>query len=175
VLKAYNGAGCIATKTVRVQVVPVRKVYAPTAFSPNGDGVNELAILDTRLTVRRASDGEVLSSFAQYDRSLAVVNGRLITSTRVGSSLRFEEVRLVRGALERRTVRDLDGTPATVSVAAAGAVFVGTWHAIEAVDLTTGARSASPLTGLRTGSLRLVPVDDAVWVREANAWVRFGL
>jgi hypothetical protein len=155
-------------------IQPGQQVTAIEPFDFNGDGVNELAILDTRLTVRRASDGEALSSFAQHDRSLSVINGRLITSTRVGSSLRFEEVRFARGTLERRTVRDLDGTPATLSVAAGGTIYVGTWHAIEAIDLTTGARSATPLTGLRTGQLRLVPVDGGVWVRETTTWVRFG-
>ena len=67
VLKAYNAGGCTATKTVRVQVLPVRKVYAPTAFSPNGDGVNEeFSLLSGRGVLR-------VLSFQIYDRQGGMV------------------------------------------------------------------------------------------------------
>ena len=40
-LVAENNRGCIATDSIKVNVDPVYKVYFPTAFSPNNDGIND--------------------------------------------------------------------------------------------------------------------------------------
>lgn len=46
--------GCTASDTVAVQVIPVRNIFAPTAFSPNNDGVNDVFYLQGK------SDAKIL-------------------------------------------------------------------------------------------------------------------
>ena len=41
-LDAVSRAGCLAADSVRIAVIKNRKTYFATAFSPNGDGVNDL-------------------------------------------------------------------------------------------------------------------------------------
>lgn len=37
--------GCTATDELAVEVIPVRNIFAPTAFSPNNDGINDIFYL----------------------------------------------------------------------------------------------------------------------------------
>ena len=65
---ATDAGGCVATDSTLVTVVQQRRAYLPTAFSPNGDGVND------RLTVYGAGTGAgVLQLLEVYDRWGGVV------------------------------------------------------------------------------------------------------
>lgn len=44
-LDAFNGNGCLASDSLTVFVFNSAKIFAPTAFSPNGDGVNDVFVL----------------------------------------------------------------------------------------------------------------------------------
>ncbi|MEL6357598.1 MAG: gliding motility-associated C-terminal domain-containing protein, partial [Bacteroidota bacterium] len=54
--------GCVRSDSVRISVAPQRLVYAPNAFSPNGDGVND----EFRLYL--GQDAEQVVSLAIYSR-----------------------------------------------------------------------------------------------------------
>ncbi|OAV44785.1 hypothetical protein A3850_009920 [Lewinella sp. 4G2] len=54
--------GCPASDSVRIIVDRQLKLYAPTAFSPNGDGVND------RFTLQGTSDVATISSLRVFDR-----------------------------------------------------------------------------------------------------------
>ena len=41
VVSASNGTGCTATDTVHIHINPVRGLYVPGAFSPDGNGLND--------------------------------------------------------------------------------------------------------------------------------------
>jgi len=44
--------GCVAYATTQVNVLPVREIFAPTAFSPNNDGVNDIFYLQGKREAR---------------------------------------------------------------------------------------------------------------------------
>lgn len=51
-LTATDAFGCQARDSVAVEVIPVRHIFAPTAFSPNNDGVNDIFYLQGKINTR---------------------------------------------------------------------------------------------------------------------------
>lgn len=56
---------CSATDSLRVSVVKVRDVFVPTAFSPNGDGVNDNFIINPGKSVRTISSLRVFGRWGE--------------------------------------------------------------------------------------------------------------
>jgi gliding motility-associated-like protein len=63
-LSAWNADGCIATDDLLVTLIAVElpKVYIPSSFSPNGDGINDL------FTIYGNNQIMEIRNFAVYDR-----------------------------------------------------------------------------------------------------------
>ena len=61
-LVATSEEGCTVTDEVQVTVRKVRRIYVPNAFSPNGDGINDI------LTVFAGNQVEVVEQFMIFDR-----------------------------------------------------------------------------------------------------------
>jgi gliding motility-associated-like protein len=53
---------CTTSDSIFVEVIPRRRVYVPNAFSPNGDGINDL------LTVYSGGEAVSVKSFNVYSR-----------------------------------------------------------------------------------------------------------
>ena len=70
-LRAISPAGCEFTDSLRLTVVRSREVYAPSAFSPNGDGVNDRFVL-----YGRSPKVRVIRQLEVFDRWGAQVFGR---------------------------------------------------------------------------------------------------
>lgn len=67
VLKVTNAFGCQGADTILVEVTPELTVYLPTAFSPNGDGKNDV------LYIRSNADGanvKILEIFNRWGESV---------------------------------------------------------------------------------------------------------
>ncbi len=62
-LSIENGNGCPVSATIRVRVDERPDVYVPNAFSPNGDGVNDLFMI-----YARSEAVEKIRSFLVFDR-----------------------------------------------------------------------------------------------------------
>lgn len=54
--------GCTASDSIFVQVLPRRRVYVPNAFSPDGDGINDL------LNIFAGAEAVAVKSFQVFDR-----------------------------------------------------------------------------------------------------------
>jgi gliding motility-associated-like protein len=61
-LSVTSEDNCTTSDSIRVDVIPRRRVYVPNAFSPNGDGVNDL------LTVFAGGEAFRVKSFNVYSR-----------------------------------------------------------------------------------------------------------
>ncbi|MFK7933100.1 MAG: gliding motility-associated C-terminal domain-containing protein, partial [Saprospiraceae bacterium] len=61
-LLVSNGAGCSAQATVTIEVTNIERLYLPTVFSPNGDGVND------EYTVFGGTDIKEIISLRIFDR-----------------------------------------------------------------------------------------------------------
>lgn len=62
VLRITSVDGCSTTDSLTIEVQKIREVYKPTAFSPNGDGVNDTFVLQPGKGVRS------IASFRVYGR-----------------------------------------------------------------------------------------------------------
>ncbi len=61
-LYALNAAGCWSVDSVYVTVVPITQLLLPTAFSPNGDGVNDVFRIVKNMNIR------TLKAFSIFNR-----------------------------------------------------------------------------------------------------------
>jgi len=111
-LTAEDSRGCIGETTVQIIVTKPRQVFVPTAFTPNGDGNNDL------LLVHGAPGTEVVS-YKVFDRwgSLLFENGEfMINDLAAGWNGSYRNERLSSGVyIWQVTVRYLDGELKTLS------------------------------------------------------------
>lgn len=62
VLVVENAFGCIDADTIQIEVLAKQSVYLPTAFSPNGDGKNDI------LYILSSVDGAKIKKFEVFNR-----------------------------------------------------------------------------------------------------------
>ena len=111
-LTAEDSRGCIGETTVKVTVNKPRQVFVPTAFTPNGDGNNDLLLV-------HGVPGTEVVSFKVFDRwgSLLFENGEfIINDLTTGWNGSYRNERLASGVyIWQVTVRYLDGEQKTLS------------------------------------------------------------
>lgn len=65
ILTVISADGCAATDSVMVTVIKDRAIYQPTAFSPNGDGVNDTFIINPGKSVAAISSFRVFGRWGE--------------------------------------------------------------------------------------------------------------
>jgi gliding motility-associated-like protein len=62
---AKNRYGCISTDTILIQTFSEGPVHLPTAFTPNGDGLNDVFYVISSLDVLRITEFNIFNRFGQ--------------------------------------------------------------------------------------------------------------
>jgi hypothetical protein len=163
-----------ATGAIWCQQVTTSAITALEVVDVDRDGVPEVATFDPRLFVRRASDGEVLFSYADIEMGITAVGPRLIVASQAAGTLSVQEVVTRRGVPRRVTLAEVPASDVQSVTFAADQLYLATARRVERVHLAAGVREVTPYSGFLYRALRVIPTDDSVWVRQDQGWLRFG-
>ncbi len=95
-VEATSEVGCITQDSVFIEVLPVRKIYVPSAFSPNDDGINDwFTIYGSQPNVERVMQ---LQIFDRWGNLLFTKNDFQPNNERLGWNGTFQQKRLSQGS-----------------------------------------------------------------------------
>jgi len=92
---ATDGDGCIATSFVTIFVDNSAEIYVPSAFSPNGDGINDVLMVFGKQTTVSSID-----EFNVYDRwgtQLSTFDNLVLNNQSIGWDGRFNGIQMNNG------------------------------------------------------------------------------
>lgn len=81
VLTVTNSYGCEGSDTIVIDVLPVMSVYLPNAFSPNGDGKNDVLYILSNTSGTRV---KILEIFNRWGESVYKIENALVNDATVG-------------------------------------------------------------------------------------------
>ncbi len=81
VLTVTNSYGCEGSDTIVIDVLPVMSVYLPNAFSPNGDGKNDVLYILSNTSDTRV---KILEIFNRWGESVYKIENALVNDATIG-------------------------------------------------------------------------------------------
>jgi gliding motility-associated-like protein len=112
VVQAINSRGCSVEKDIRVSVRPCERIFMPTAFSPNGDNINDTFQAYTSPCIKRIREFSIFDRWGEKvhqvkdfkpNDSNAAWDGTFKDTTQQGVFTYFLQYELLDGTVHQRS------------------------------------------------------------------------